>query len=121
MSKVKILSLRAHYRERDRREAGLPFVGPAPDRNYPHYWRVPQCRTFPEAFDLGERYGAALLQLFHDYPDHAGNGLLGRIVRDMDLLDFSLQRGLPLGVFHHLEVMMSAGQQEQGAEAPPPA
>ena len=102
MSKVKILSLRAHYRERDRREAGR-LCRPGAGSQLPALLAGAPMPHLSEAFDLGERYGAALLQLFHDYPDHAGNGLLGRIVRDMDLLDFSLQRGLPLGFFHHLK------------------
>lgn len=118
MSKSKE-ELRAFYRLLEAREAKLPFVGSSPDRSHPHYWRVPRCRDFSEAYALGERYGSALVDLFRQYPDHAGHGLLSRIAHDMNLFDFSPQRGAWAGFFDQLEVLIAVGTHvlESDAEA----
>ncbi|PTU64926.1 hypothetical protein DB032_08335 [Chromobacterium sp. Panama] len=118
MSKTKE-ELRAFYRLLEAREAKLPFVGPSPARSRPHYWRVPLCRDFPEAYALGERHGRALVELLRQHPEHAGHGLLSRIAHDMNLFDFSPQRGAWAGFFDHLEVWIAVStcMHESDAEA----
>ncbi|MCS3803970.1 hypothetical protein HNO92_003894 [Chromobacterium alkanivorans] len=119
MSDSKKDELRAFYRLLEAREAKLPFVGPSQDRSHPHYWHVPLCRDFSEAYSLGERHGRALVDLFRQHPDHAGHGLLSRIVHDMNLFDFSPQRGTWAGFFDHLEVLIAVSirMHESDAEA----
>lgn len=118
MSKTKE-ELRAFYRLLEAREAKLPFVGPSPERSRPHYWRLPLCRDFPEAYALGERHGRALVELLRQHPEHAGHGLLSRIAHDMNLFDFSPQRGAWAGFFDHLEVWIAVStcMHESDAEA----
>lgn len=116
MSKSKE-ELLAFYQMLEAREAELPFVSPVPGRNHPHYWRLPECQDFMEAYALGERYGRALTLLLRDHPDHAGHGLLSRTVNDMNLRDDSPQRGAWAGFFNHLEIMIAVSSRMHEADA----
>lgn len=88
------------------KEIRLPFVRYIPGRNHPHYWQPEETQDYEEACFLGRQYAAHLAQLLKNNQLHIGRGLLHRIARDIDYSDRSHRRGLQLGFFNYLEVLL---------------
>lgn len=95
-----------HFIALETKETHLPFVRYLPGRTYPHYWQPEEVADYEAACALGRQYAAHLAQLLKSNQLHIGRGLLHRIARDIDYSDRSHRRGLRLGFFNYLEVLL---------------
>ncbi|AXT45963.1 MULTISPECIES: hypothetical protein [Chromobacterium] len=96
----------------EQQEILLPFVRYTPERDYPHYWQMPETsEDFDAMCAYGRECAAHLLQWLKDNRYYVGCGLLGRVARDISFDDRE-QRGYWIGFFNYLEQMLFLGAQQ---------